>query len=115
MIANSLHNPQQVAFIATALLFVIAVLGLTDVLLYHTVSHGIRHHARAKGELVLHALRGPTYAFLFSLVPFLEFRGLYSFLLAGVLVIDLVISSRLMKNIRRLSNIATLQVRPLAD
>jgi hypothetical protein len=70
MIANPLNNPQQVASVATALLFAVAVLGLTDVLLYHTVSHGIRHHARAKGELVLHALRGPTYAFLFALIPF---------------------------------------------
>jgi hypothetical protein len=92
MIANLLHNPQQVAFVATALLFAVAVLGLTDVLLYHTVSHGIRHHARAKGELVLHALRGPTYAFLFALIPFFEFRGLYSFLLAGVLAMDVLIS-----------------------
>jgi hypothetical protein len=92
MIALPLDNPQQVALVATALLFAIAVLGFTDVLLYHAVSHGIRHHARAKGELVLHALRGPTYAFLFALIPFYEFRGLYGFLLAGVLVIDVVIS-----------------------
>ena len=92
MITPPLHSSQQLAFVATVLLFTIAVLGLTDVLLYHSVSHGIRHHARAKGELVLHALRGPTYAFLFALVPFFEFRGLYSFLLAAVLVIDVVIS-----------------------
>lgn len=61
--------------VPSILLFLLGVLGATDILLYHSISHGIRHHVDSRAELFTHFLRGPTYATLFLLVPNFEFRG----------------------------------------
>lgn len=76
----------------TYILFVLGVLGATDILLYHSVSHGIRSHQDSRWELVVHSLRGPTYAALFILVPNFAMQGGFFWLLMGILVFDLCIS-----------------------
>jgi hypothetical protein len=77
---------------ATWLLFVLGLLGAADILLYHTLSHGIRKHPNCRSELLVHSLRGPTYALLFIAVPNLALRGLWTWALHGLLVFDLWLS-----------------------
>lgn len=78
--------------VATNLLFLIGILGATDIALFHTVSHGIRHHTDSRTELIHHSLRGPTYATLFLLVPNFALEGAWFWLLIFVFVFDLAIS-----------------------
>jgi hypothetical protein len=78
--------------IATYLLFLIGALGGTDILLYHAISHGIRSHEDSRAELIVHSLRGPTYAILFLIVPNVALYGAYFWALVALLVIDAVIS-----------------------
>ena len=61
--------------VPSVLLFLLGVLGATDILLYHSISHGIPDHHDSRAELFTHFLRGPTYAALFLLVPNFAFRG----------------------------------------
>jgi hypothetical protein len=68
------------------------ILGATDIVLYHSISHGIRHHVDSRWELVTHSLRGPTYASLFILVPNFAMQGTWFWVLLGILVIDVAIS-----------------------
>jgi len=77
---------------ATYLLLSLGVLGATDILLYHSVSHGIREHEEARHELIVHSLRGPTYGCLFLVVPNLVLSGAWYWALVGLLGLDLVIS-----------------------
>lgn len=78
--------------VATYLLIAIAVLGATDIVLFHTVANGIRAHADSRAELLVHSLRGPTYAALFILVPNFALHGGWFWLLIGIFVFDLAIS-----------------------
>jgi len=77
---------------ATYLLLALGALGATDVLLYHSIAHGIRHHADSRAELIIHSLRGPTYAVLFLLVPNFALHGLWFWALMALFAIDLAIS-----------------------
>jgi len=77
---------------ANYLLLALGLLGATDILLYHSISHGIRSHADSRVELFIHALRGPTYALLFFFVPNFEMHGAYAVALAGLLAIDVGVS-----------------------
>lgn len=78
--------------IANYILLALGVLGGIDILLYHSISHGIRTHAESRWELVTHAMRGPTYAILFLVVPNFETRGAWAALLIMLLVVDVGIS-----------------------
>lgn len=77
---------------ATYILFLLGCLGATDILLYHSVSHGIRSHHDSRFELMVHSLRGPTYAALFLLVPNVALHGGFFWLLIGIFVFDVCIS-----------------------
>ena len=77
---------------ANYILLTLGVLGAIDILLYHSVSHGIRSHAESRWELVTHSLRGPTYAVLFLLIPNFEPRGAWAVFVALLLLIDVGIS-----------------------
>jgi hypothetical protein len=77
---------------ATYLLFVLGCLGATDILVYHCIAHGIRSHPDSRAELVVHSLRGPTYATLFLFVPNFAFHGLFFWCLMGLFVVDVGIS-----------------------
>lgn len=77
---------------ATCILLILGVLGGTDILLYHSVSHGIRTHVDSREELIVHSLRGPTYATLFVLLPNFALHGGYFWMLMGLFVIDVGIS-----------------------
>lgn len=62
------------------LLFLLGLLGATDIWLFHTRAHHLHDHAPARAELVTHFLRGPTYCALFLMVPKLVrgVRGLHA-------------------------------------
>ena len=77
---------------ATYILFGLGFLGATDIALYHSFSHGIRSHPDARGELVVHSLRGPTYAALFLVIPNLVLQGFYFWCLLALFVFDVLIS-----------------------
>src|SRR5687767_12477753 len=77
---------------ANYLLLALGILGAIDILLYHSVSHGIRTHTESRWELITHAMRGPTYAILFLIVPNFELRGAFAIALALLLLIDIGIS-----------------------
>ncbi len=74
------------------LLLALGVAGGTDILLYHTLSHGLRAHAASRAELITHFLRGPTYALLFVVVPNVDLSGAWFLALLAVLLFDLGIS-----------------------
>ena len=78
--------------IATYILFVLGILGATDITVYHSFAHGIRHHPNSRQELIVHSLRGPTYAALFLLVPNMEMYGLFFWCLIALFAVDLAIS-----------------------
>ncbi|MCA9004238.1 MAG: hypothetical protein KDA70_03115 [Planctomycetaceae bacterium] len=78
--------------VATWILFVLGCLGATDIALYHSFSHGIRSHPDARGELVVHSLRGPTYAALFLVIPNLKLQGFYFWCLVALFAFDVLIS-----------------------
>lgn len=78
--------------VPTYLLFLLGLLGGTDILLYHSISHGIRHHVDSRAELFTHFLRGPTYCALFLFVPNFTFHGAYVVALLLLLLFDLGIS-----------------------
>ena len=69
-----------------------APLGATDIAIYHSLAHGIRHHPDSRGELVAHSLRGPTYAALFLLVPNVAMHGRWLWVLVVLLAFDAAIS-----------------------
>jgi hypothetical protein len=71
---------------ASWLLFFIALLGGTDIVVYHTIAHSLRRHAPSRAELVTHAARGPTYALLFLLLPNVELHGRLAWCLVLLLV-----------------------------
>ena len=77
---------------ANYLLLTLGILGATDILLYHSVSHGIRTHTESRRELITHALRGPTYATLFLVVPNFQLHGAFAVMLALLLIFDTAIS-----------------------
>lgn len=78
--------------IATYILFVLGCLGAADILLYHSVSHGILTHHDSRFELMVHSLRGPTYTALFLLVPNFAMHGAFFWMLIGIFVFDVGIS-----------------------
>jgi hypothetical protein len=78
--------------VPSVLLFLLGVLGATDILLYHSISHGIREHHDSRAELFTHFLRGPTYAALFLLVPNFAFRGWWVIGLLALYLFDVGIS-----------------------
>jgi hypothetical protein len=78
--------------VPAVLLFLLGVLGGTDILLYHSISHGIRDHADSRAELFTHFLRGPTYCALFLLMPNFAFSGAWFWAMLALLLFDLLIS-----------------------
>ena len=78
--------------IATYLLFVLGCLGAADIILFHAIAQSIRRHYESRQELIVHSLRGPTYAALFVLVPNCVMQGAFFWMLVGLLAFDLAIS-----------------------
>jgi hypothetical protein len=78
--------------VGTYILFVLGSLGATDILFYHSIAHGIRHHVDSRSELIVHSLRGPTYALLFVLIPNVAVHGAFFWLLIGLFAVDVTIS-----------------------
>ena len=77
---------------ATYILFVLGCLGAADILLYHSIAHGIRSHRDSRLELWIHSLRGPIYAALFLLIPNFALHGKFFWLLIGIFVFDVFVS-----------------------
>jgi hypothetical protein len=78
---------------STYILFLLGCLGATDILVYHSIAHGIRSHADSRLELWIHSLRGPTYAALFVLVPNFALHGAFFWMLIGIFVFDALFPS----------------------
>lgn len=74
------------------ILFALGFLGAVDIAVYHSFAHGIRHHQSSRNELIVHSLRGPTYAALFVLVPNVHMHGVFFWGLISLFFVDLVIS-----------------------
>jgi len=77
---------------ATYILFLLGCLGATDIAVYHCVAHGIRSHPDSRSELLVHSLRGPTYAALFLVIPNLALHGLFFWCLIGLFAVDVAVS-----------------------
>ena len=77
---------------ATYLLFAIGILGASDILFFHTLSHRIRSNPDSRLELQIHSLRGPTYGLLFILIPNCVFHGGCYWMLIGLFAADVSIS-----------------------
>ncbi len=76
----------------TWLLFVIACLGATDIVLFHTIAHGLKKHAPSRAELVSHSFRGPVYAALFLAVPNASLQGAWFWGLLALVASEIPIS-----------------------
>jgi hypothetical protein len=77
---------------AVALLFLLGCLGAADILLFHSMAHGIRRHEDSRLELWIHSLRGPIYATLFLLLPNFTISGGWVAALFILLVVDVVVT-----------------------
>src|SRR4051812_34950713 len=77
---------------ASYILLAMGILGGVDILLFHSIAHGIRSHPDSKNELFAHSLRGPIYGTLFILIPNFELGGSYVWLLFAILVLDVAVS-----------------------
>jgi len=77
---------------ATYILFILGCLGAIDIAVYHSFAHGIRSNPDSRSELIVHSLRGPTYALLFLLIPNVALHGIYFWCLIALFVIDIAIS-----------------------
>ncbi len=77
---------------ACYLLFLMGLLGATDIVVFHVVAHDLRHRVESRAELITHFLRGPTYAVLFFALPNFLFNGAWFVALLAVLVVDALIS-----------------------
>lgn len=78
--------------VASVLLLALGVLGALDIATFHVLAHDLRRHAPSRGELVTHALRGPTYALLFVAVPNLRMEGAWFVAFLALLAFDLGVS-----------------------
>jgi hypothetical protein len=78
--------------VTCGLLFAVGVLGAADIVLFHSLSHGIRSHRDSRWELWLHALRGPTYATLFLVLPNFDLAGGWLAALFALYAVDLAVS-----------------------
>jgi hypothetical protein len=78
--------------IPTYLLLFLGCLGAADILIYHSISHGIRSHPESAMELVTHSLRGPTYAALFVVIPNFRMQGSMLWALLALFVVDVGVS-----------------------
>jgi hypothetical protein len=77
---------------AVALLFVLGCLGATDIVFFHSLSHGIRSHAESRFELWIHSVRGPLYATLFLVLPNFAFAGGWVVALYALLILDVAVT-----------------------
>ncbi|EDL56547.1 hypothetical protein [Gimesia maris] len=82
----NVHGSSDIHFIRTGLS------GRDGYCAVHSFSHGIRSHPDARAELVVHSLRGPTYAALFLVIPNLVLQGFYFWCLLALFVFDILIS-----------------------
>src|SRR6266705_2033159 len=76
----------------TYTLFLLGCLGAADILIYHSVAHGIRSHPSSARELITHSLRGPTYAVLFLFIPNFLMQGCFAWALLLLFAFDVAIS-----------------------
>lgn len=73
---------------AVALLFVLGCLGAADIVMFHSLSHGVRSHVDSRLELWVHSIRGPIYAALFLILPNFSLSGGWVAALFALLIID---------------------------
>ena len=78
--------------VATYLLAALAVLRAADGLCCHVLAHHLRHFVPARGELVVHLLRGPLWAALFAAVPNCRCEGRWFVALLAVFAADLLLA-----------------------
>ena len=74
------------------LILVQAVLGATDNLVHHELEAALPSRPGARTELSLHAAREAIYAVLFAGLAWLEWRGLWAFALAALLLAEIAIT-----------------------
>jgi hypothetical protein len=75
------------------LLLLEGLLGAGDTLYYHEWRARLPARGRgAKDELVLHAMRDFIYAVLFGTLPWIEWRGVWSAVLAGLLAGEVILT-----------------------
>jgi uncharacterized protein len=69
-----------------------ALLGGIDNLWHHEISERLWARRAAAGELSLHALREFLYGFIFLGLAWFRWQGYWAFLIAGVLVLEIVVT-----------------------
>jgi uncharacterized protein (TIGR01777 family) len=74
------------------LILVQAVLGATDNLVHHELEAALPSRPGARTELSLHAAREAIYAVLFAGLAWLEWRGLWAFAFAALLLAEIAIT-----------------------
>jgi hypothetical protein len=77
---------------AVVALFVLGVLGALDTLVYHETIVRLPSRPSARGELRLHAARDFVYTALFAGFAWLRFDGAYSFAVAALLLVEIIIT-----------------------
>ncbi|HEY1750991.1 MAG TPA: TIGR01777 family oxidoreductase [Caulobacteraceae bacterium] len=77
---------------ALIVMLIQAVLGATDNLVHHELEAALPSRPGARTELALHAAREGIYAVLFAGLAWLEWRGAFALLLAGLLLAEVAIT-----------------------
>ncbi|AVA35077.1 uncharacterized protein ACUXAV_003052 [Cupriavidus metallidurans] len=71
------------------LLIVQALMGAFDTLYHHELTQGLPHSPRARRELSIHAIRAVLYGVLFASMANLKFFGIWTFAIAGLVVVEI--------------------------
>ena len=79
-------------FAAFVLITIQAILGGIDNFWHHEVTERLPARRSAAGELSLHAVRESLYAFIFIGLAWFRWQGHWAFLIAGVLVLEIVVT-----------------------
>lgn len=74
------------------LLATVAILGAFDTLYYHEWRARLVTRPFVRCELLLHAARDFVYAILFGALPWVEFHGVFAYLLGVLLVVEIAIT-----------------------
>lgn len=81
--------------IYTALFFLVlhGLLGGIDVVINHELKERLPDNPKAKAEVLLHSLREASFAIIFLGLAWLQWNGLWCYLIAGVILVEIIITS----------------------
>ncbi len=72
-------------------LLTFSFIGLLDEVFYHHFKYDLIHNPNSLKENILHIARYVTYFFIFNLVAHFEMYGIYTYIMLGLVLVDVII------------------------